>query len=381
MAAATNSARTASPEVILAVRLMQIQAFTMDEESTIGAHDRTAKQEFLRQLVRATTAVALAYPAGLTRRLLSGLPADDQLLDTISLCAVAIRPRLTPSDLVTCVVELATATNWPPDVSWTTDRASRLADATSLIGLSLTRPDIDRLNTKLRRARRRLQKDSIAPGTQATLGGAYVAASLAAPGVADAVGGFIGAQLFGLSGAAATSAGLAFLGGGTGGLGMAGGTFLISRATHSAARGAVSLAGHLAMSAPAAFIEELARLDVAVDWASDELNDVVAGLESLQGALQKQIDAMRPPELRRRRLKNAAGLLTCTVPVNGVSPFRVVHRFRDDLPGADERHLAKSLRAVDHELRHLRSPEWQRRVQAVPRYGGFPSANRLFDKI
>ena len=66
--------------------------------------------------------------------------------------------------------------------------------------------------------------------------------------ISQALGSFIGQQM-GLSGAAATSAGLAWLGGGSlaaGGAGMAGGIFLVSAATHTLAKGAglaIRLAG------------------------------------------------------------------------------------------------------------------------------------------
>ncbi|MGP5082813.1 DUF726 domain-containing protein [Corynebacterium variabile] len=63
----------------------------------------------------------------------------------------------------------------------------------------------------------------------AAVGGAAGVAFLAAP----AIGGLIGAQVLGYSGAAATNAGLAALGGGSvaaGGLGMAGGTYVVATA-------------------------------------------------------------------------------------------------------------------------------------------------------
>ena len=100
MPSATPSPTTASPEAMIAVRLMQIQAFTRDAESTIADDAQVDKQKFLKELIRATASVAPAYPAGHTRHLLAALSSDNQLLDSISECASAITARLTPHDLV-----------------------------------------------------------------------------------------------------------------------------------------------------------------------------------------------------------------------------------------------------------------------------------------
>jgi len=84
-------------------------------------------------------------------------------------------------------------------------------------------------------------------GTAVVVGGGalcWVTAGAAAP----AVGAWVGSTFLGWSGCAATSSGLALLGGGSlasGGLGMAGGTALISgvgAATGAAASGAVAKA-------------------------------------------------------------------------------------------------------------------------------------------
>ncbi|MGI8550914.1 MAG: hypothetical protein ACR2PL_09035 [Dehalococcoidia bacterium] len=69
----------------------------------------------------------------------------------------------------------------------------------------------------------------------------FVTGGAAAP----AIGGWIGSTFMGLSGAAATSAGLAALGGGSlaaGGAGMAGGTALVATAMAAAGAGAAGVA-------------------------------------------------------------------------------------------------------------------------------------------
>src|SRR5205823_4152949 len=83
-------------------------------------------------------------------------------------------------------------------------------------------------------------------GGAAVLGGAVclVTGGAAAP----LVGGWIGSTFMGLSGAAATSAGLAALGGGSlaaGGLGMAGGTMVVAGGAAAAGAGTLSAATSL----------------------------------------------------------------------------------------------------------------------------------------
>lgn len=93
---------------------------------------------------------------------------------------------------------------------------------------------------------------AIAGGLIGILGGLVLG-----PAIAPAVGSVIGSAM-GLSGAAATSAGLAFLGGGSiaaGGLGMAGGTFLVSTLL---SKGMVKLSS------------------AVIDSATEKMNDLVA---------------------------------------------------------------------------------------------------------
>ena len=82
-----------------------------------------------------------------------------------------------------------------------------------------------------KRAAKRIRRDAIPPGAQIGLAAFVVTSWALTGGAADAVGTAIGTHLMGLHGAAATSAGLAWLGGGSlasGGMGMAGGVLLVA---------------------------------------------------------------------------------------------------------------------------------------------------------
>src|SRR5438105_1569824 len=92
-------------------------------------------------------------------------------------------------------------------------------------------------------------KKAVMIGGAAVVGGTvcFVTGGAAAP----FVGGWIGSTFMGLSGAAATSAGLAALGGGSlaaGGLGMAGGTMVVAGGAAAAGAGAMGAASALITS-------------------------------------------------------------------------------------------------------------------------------------
>jgi uncharacterized membrane protein YebE (DUF533 family) len=117
-------------------------------------------------------------------------------------------------------------------------------------------------------------------------GGAVLAATggLAAP----LIGGAIGTSLLGLSGAAATSAGLAFLGGGSlaaGGLGMAGGTAIVTAALGASGAGlAAWKANHLCGDIKEWEIEHI----------GGEGLHVCLGISGFLQQDQKQLDVWKP---------------------------------------------------------------------------------------
>ena len=121
-------------------------------------------------------------------------------------------------------------------------RLSTIWDLADMFSPSLPEDSVTALEAALLKAQptliRRPRLGAVSKGILVSLTG-VTATTLAAP----AIGTAIGVHLLGLSGAAATSAGLAVAGGGSvvsGGLGMAGGTAIISAAGSAAVVGSVA---------------------------------------------------------------------------------------------------------------------------------------------
>lgn len=180
------------------------------------------------------------------------------------------------------------------------------------------------------------------PSTAIAVGS--VAVSVVTVGTAaPAIGGFIGATFLGLSGAAATSAGLALLGGGSlasGGLGMAGGILLVKLGTSGLYRGASRAAIQIARSSRTAFIAQLATLHVYLRLAPatvEEMREALAQLDELRSELVSERDLLRAEV--------------------SDSTFVSTSHGEADRPPLDPRALRRvegCLRALDVELRELR---------------------------
>jgi hypothetical protein len=142
-------------------------------------------------------------------------------------------------------IELAAYQPWGEEATWVA-RARR--DALIAIGSSLPAlrsGDMDAVQAEFAAVSRAVARRNVRWGRLAAASAAGLVLGVATMGVAaPLIGAAVGGAL-GMSGAAATSAGLAFLGGGsiaTGGLGMAGGTALLTGV------GAISGAGAAAAS-------------------------------------------------------------------------------------------------------------------------------------
>jgi hypothetical protein len=214
--------------------------------------------------------------------------------------------------------------------------------------------------------------------TVALIGGAGVESAT------QAVGSFIGQQM-GLSGAAATSAGLAWLGGGSlaaGGTGMAGGMFVVSAATHTATHSVASgarLAIRLASTSSSAFISELAKLDVVVELCGRSAAEVASALRALEPQLAKS---------HKQALEEEGGYRTHRVFRTLGDAIQSTHKIAElpnhvkrELKRSQATNLAAAQRAVEYETRHLTSEPWKRHVQKVPRFFSMPDLSKPFDRL
>ncbi|MGW4337543.1 hypothetical protein ACWEK5_32745 [Rhodococcus koreensis] len=129
------------------------------------------------------------------------------------------------------LVDLVLFDPWPAKASW--HNATHRTTLEALVDdfPHLDRTDLDRMRNEHTLLLRQLRRKSVHWGKVAVIGAAGLAAGVATGGwAAPAIGAAIGSAA-GLTGAAATSAGLATLGGGAiaaGGFGIAGGTALVT---------------------------------------------------------------------------------------------------------------------------------------------------------
>jgi len=188
------------------------------------------------------------------------------------------------------LIDLMTFNPWFPEMKWVKDaRTEALRLAGEQLG-GLSKDDFDSATTEFDSLMRALRRKSIKWGRVAVasvvgLGIGAATAGFAAP----VIGGVIGASL-GLSGAAATSAGLAMLGGGSlaaGGFGVFGGTILVTgvggvfAASAAGATARFSRIGSAQVVADAIKLDLLAKLVLADAQDHDQkLRRVAEGLQS-----------------------------------------------------------------------------------------------------
>jgi hypothetical protein len=186
---------------------------------------------------------------------------------------------------IVLMIELAAFQPWPESTDWNTDKRREalfaFVDAMPApVDHGLMREIDKALTVAVRRlSRREVDKRKV---VAVVAGGAAIGVltgGLAAPLIGGAVGGVMG-----LSGAAATSAGLALLGGGSvaaGGLGMAGGTAVIAGTAGVGAAGVGAAGTWLAGARPTDVVVESAKLEVLFEYLlvredkSDELQRLV----------------------------------------------------------------------------------------------------------
>ncbi len=388
-----------SVEDLITVRLLQLFTYSADLEATVARDDETlreaqelgnpnlwsakapAKRDALAALATATIELS-HHLAGSDMDSWAELEDTDQLAQTTATLLSKRAESLTSSRLQLVMLEAATSTDWPKGSNWVMDRFDTLARGARHLDASVTAESVRRLHDEYRRVSKRIRKDAIAPGAQVGMGVFVASAWMLTGGAAHAVGTSIGTHLLGLHGAAATSAGLALLGGGSlahGGLGMAGGALLVGTVAHVAgATGRNTLGSMLAKQSSATFIDELAKLDVRAQNDPEFRPFLLPALQALEKSLTDDWTACRPqPAARRSRLM---GHLRAAID----DPTRIMDHARSamaELPPQEERNLASSVRAVQYEIRHLEAPEWRRTASSVPRALGMPALSRALESL
>ena len=224
---------------------------------------------------------------------------------------------------VVLMIELAAFQPWPESTSWDSDtRRQALFAFVDAMPAPVDHELMREIDKKLVVAVRRLSRREVDKRKVVAVvaGGAAVGVltgGLAAPLIGGAVGGALG-----LSGAAATSAGLALLGGGSvaaGGLGMAGGTAIIAGTAGVGVAGVGAAGTWLAGAPPTDVVVESAKLEVLFEYLlvreerseelqrlvvtrlQEQISDLVTEINELTGLVSgfKDVSAERD-ELQKR---------------------------------------------------------------------------------
>ncbi|MEU1955680.1 hypothetical protein [Nocardia rhamnosiphila] len=244
-----------------------------------------------------------------------------------------------------------------------TVRAETLAEAHSSMN-PLHREDLQAVETAYKDAIKKLSKASNW-GKYALLAGAGLGLGVLTGGLAaPAIAGAYGALVLGYSGAVATSAGLAAIGGGSiaaGGLGMAGGAALITGFSGAAGAGVATLAGRAAGLSAARVAADAIRLHVVtqlvlrdVDGNEEAAKAVIVSLRERVTNLGKTVVAFAERiETLRTQLETKQAELDAErsrrlAADDRVARFRVVaDRLKERVAGPEDDELQALLTELD----------------------------------
>lgn len=221
------------------VELLQLRMMTLDVEAETRSGRRSQKMTVRDETADRMSDECAAPPIGvsswrleLAESLRSHATAERRAL--LVRAAESACNHVKGREFALCVlVALATSSPWPEGLTWVPsarirvlqDVASELEDA--------TQSDVEAVENELGKLLRSMKREQIPWGRVAAAGAAGIVLGAATMGyAAPLVGAALGGAM-GLSGAAATSAGLAALGGGSlaaGGFGMVGGAAFVAGA-------------------------------------------------------------------------------------------------------------------------------------------------------
>jgi len=191
------------------------------------------------------------------------------------------------------LIELMTFNPWPPPMKWVAAarRESLRLASEQLAGLSSD--DFDAATEEFDTLMRQLRRQSIKWGRVAVVSAVGLGIGVATAGAAaPAIGGVIGASL-GLSGAAASSAGLAMLGGGSiaaGGFGMLGGTILVTGVGGAFGAGAAGATARFSRMGSAQIAADAIKLDLLAKLVLADAPDRDQKLRRVAEGLQSRIN-------------------------------------------------------------------------------------------
>jgi hypothetical protein len=273
---------TLAPEELVTLHALRLQMMRTDMSQERSDARKERKQlvfnEFHRDFL-----VALRSAGGIAPSGSFGPDAAAQLAS-----AIDSRSRAT-----ILLIDLMTFNPWYPSAKWVSAaRQESLQEAVDQLA-GVSHDDLVTASREFDALMRQLKRKSIKWGRVAAvsvvgLGVGAVTAGWAAP----AVGAAIGASL-GLSGAAATSAGLAMLGGGSiaaGGFGVFGGTILVTGVGGVFAAGAAGATARFSRVGAAEVVADAIKLDLLAKLVLVDSQDRDQKLRRVAESLQSRIN-------------------------------------------------------------------------------------------
>lgn len=316
------------PAELMAIRLLELHLVASNAVKAGSGLIHAAKvEDAVRQLAKTTGQFDVV----------TALASDNRMVDKARTALERLAPDVRTAMIPFIGLETYTVSTPGEGKKWVVDRDTVLLASLDLLGDNAE--DTLEAIRRFKKAVRRLSAASISPALRLALVGGTVVLTIASGGIATAAGTFIGSTFMGLSGAAATSAGLAFLGGGSlaaGGFGMAGGTILIGAAAKTGYVGAKTLALAMARQSAAAMVVELAKLDVTTSFFPEMKQTTLRALRDLDASLEAE-------------------------------------------PSSKD--VRKSQRAVKAEIRYLTDSSTQRRARFAGSFLPLPGLHRLIDRL
>lgn len=292
----------------VALRLAQIAILAMDLDST-EPDAREPKENSLRAFIQSSrTWAGLAGVGEEFGELTSCSPAQTMRTAIRKLQLLDLR-RTDMAELI--VLEMLTLTSLPQGSKWSIKLDAPASNLVQEAYLSESlNIDAVRLRKLYRQALRALSREATSPVLRLGLMGGTLAIAAASGGLVAAIGTAIGGSM-GLSGAAATSAGLAWLGGGTsamGGFGVGGGAFVVTAAAKGTYAGVRRVATMIAAHFSRILVAEIAKLCVACYLHPPLTSSVIDALRELTGDVRAESLANPSKELRESQRAIAAAV-------------------------------------------------------------------------
>lgn len=272
-----------SADEMTALHALRLQMMQLDVQRERRQKVREQKQNLIHQI----------HDAFLQDLVANGDEIPDLDLFSASVASELARAVDRRSRAMILLIELMTFNPWFPSLSWVNAaRKEALQSATEQLG-GASQDDFDSAVAEFDALMKQLKRKSIKWGRVAAmsvvgLGVGVVTAGWAAPIVGGAIGGTLG-----LSGAAATSAGLAMLGGGSiaaGGFGVLGGTILVTGVSGVFAAGAAGATTRFSRIGAAAVVADAIKLDLLAKLVLADSQDRDQKLRRVAEGLQNRIN-------------------------------------------------------------------------------------------